>query len=65
MAWFDHDGVRLFYEVHGQGQPLVLAHCASWDHLQWASHVAALAPEYQVFVWDVHGRGQSDLAGQA
>lgn len=61
MAWFEHDGVRLYYEVHGLGLPLVLTHGASWDHDQWAPQVAALAPQYQVIVWDVRGHGQSGL----
>jgi pimeloyl-ACP methyl ester carboxylesterase len=61
MAWFERDGVRLYYEVRGQGLPLVLTHGASWDHGQWAPKVAALVPEYQVIVWDVRGHGQSDL----
>ena len=61
MAWFERDGVRLYYEAHGQGLPLVLTHGAGWDHGQWAPQVPALGTEYQVIVWDVRGHGQSDL----
>jgi pimeloyl-ACP methyl ester carboxylesterase len=61
MAWFERNGIRLYYEVHGQGRPLVLTHGASWDHGQWAPQVSAFEGEYQVIVWDVRGHGQSDL----
>jgi pimeloyl-ACP methyl ester carboxylesterase len=61
MGWFERDGVRLYYQLHGQGLPLILTHGASWDHGQWAPQVAALAPQYRVIVWDVRGHGQSAL----
>lgn len=58
------DGFQLYYEVHGDGFPLVFAHGVGGNHASWFNQVAALAGAYRVVVFDQRGFGNSrDVAG--
>ena len=65
MATATVNGVRLFYEVHGTGVPLVLVH-GSWDsHHDWDLVVPRLAEVFQVLTYDRRGHTQSErITGQ-
>jgi pimeloyl-ACP methyl ester carboxylesterase len=55
------EGDKLYYEVSGQGYPLVLVSGGSgMDLRQWASIVPALADDYRVIAYDPRGVGRSD-----
>lgn len=53
--------LTMYYEIHGQGEPLVLIAGFSADHLTWALVVEALAQHYQVILLDNRGAGQTDI----
>lgn len=53
--------INLYYEIHGQGEPLVLISGFSADHLLWRFVLEHLTPHYQVLVFDNRGAGQSDV----
>ncbi|MCM3261689.1 alpha/beta hydrolase [Paenibacillus lautus] len=53
--------VDLYYEVKGEGKPLVFTHGASWNHKQWRPQVDAFSRRYQTVVWDIRGHGSSSL----
>ena len=54
------NGVRLYYEVHGAGEPLLLVMGQGSDHHGWDPVVEDFAARYQVIVYDHRGTGQSD-----
>jgi pimeloyl-ACP methyl ester carboxylesterase len=56
----DRDGVRLYYEVHGEGPALILTHGYSSTSQMWAGQIDTLAPHFKVVAWDMRGHGQSD-----
>jgi 3-oxoadipate enol-lactonase len=58
------DGVRLYYEVSGAGEPLLLVAGRAVDHNIWNLIRSALAKRYQVIVYDQRGTGQSDKPEQ-
>ncbi|MEJ5221047.1 MAG: alpha/beta fold hydrolase [Tepidiforma sp.] len=60
MPFIDRDGVRIFYEAHGEGPPVLLSHGYSATSRMWQGQVEALAPRYRVITWDMRGHGQSD-----
>ncbi|MCJ8167990.1 alpha/beta fold hydrolase [Atopomonas sediminilitoris] len=60
MAYFTHQGCRLYYEVHGHGEPLLLIHGLGSSTRDWEYQVPHLAAHYQVICMDVRGHGQSD-----
>jgi 3-oxoadipate enol-lactonase len=49
------DDIELYYEVHGSGPPLVLAHGGGSNHLTWWPQVVDLMDEYSVIVFDHRG----------
>jgi len=60
MAKLNRDGVDLYYEVHGEGPPLLLTHGFSASAQMWTGQIDALAPHFQLITWDMRGHGQSD-----
>ncbi len=52
--------IDMYYEVHGQGPPLVLLHgFFGTGHWQWKAFLPDLAREYQLIVPDLRGHGRS------
>ncbi|WP_217170118.1 alpha/beta fold hydrolase [Streptomyces sp. AC512_CC834] len=59
----DGDGGDLFYEVHGEGEPLVLVHGSWADRTDWAPLLDAGLPEsFRVVAYDRRGHGGSGAA---
>ena len=57
----DANGARLYYEVYGKGEPLLLIMGLGANHLGWAAQVPVYAREFQVIVFDNRGTGQSSF----
>ena len=53
------NGVDLFYEVMGAGDPVVLVHCSWVDHTHWEQVAPRLAASSRVVVYDRRGHSQS------
>lgn len=61
MPFAQLEDIKLYYEIHGQGFPLVCIAGITADHMAWASVIEPLAQKYQVIVFDNRGVGQSDV----
>jgi hypothetical protein len=46
------DDIELYYEVHGAGPPLMLAHGGGSNHLTWWPQVVDLMDAYSVIGFD-------------
>jgi 3-oxoadipate enol-lactonase len=57
----DANGTRLYYEVYGKGEPLLLIMGLGASHLGWTAQVPVYAREFRVIVFDSRGTGQSDF----
>jgi pimeloyl-ACP methyl ester carboxylesterase len=55
------DGAKLYYEVYGQGEPLVLIHGNGGDIAFMKPQIEYFAKKYKVIVMDCRGRGKSEL----
>ncbi|WP_066817019.1 alpha/beta fold hydrolase [Sphingomonas mali] len=56
---------RFYYELTGDGPPLVLSHGVGGNHASWYLQVAALAERFRIVTWDHRGFGlSSDVEGQ-
>lgn len=55
----DINGMRMYYEVRGEGEPLVLLHGFSGSTTAWEDFVDDLAKSYQLIVPDLRGHGRS------
>ena len=60
MPNIDRNGVRIYYEVHGDGPPLILTHGYSSTSAMWQGQIAALSKRHKLVLWDMRGHGQSD-----
>jgi len=65
MPKIDRDGVKIHYEVYGEGPPLILTHGYSSTSQMWKDQVEALSAHYQLILWDMRGHGQSDYPEDA
>lgn len=54
------NGIELYFEIHGTGQPLVLISGLGNTRWQWHRMVPLLAEHFQVITFDNRGVGQSD-----
>ena len=62
MAYVDVGGVRTWYEVLGEGEPLVLLHPGGFDSRAMAEPAAALAESYTVYLPDRRADGSTFLS---
>src|SRR5689334_5958717 len=57
----DLNGQPVYYQVQGNGQPVVLLHGFSEDGSVWDNQFAALKDKYQLIIPDLPGSGKSPL----
>jgi pimeloyl-ACP methyl ester carboxylesterase len=60
MPTIDRNGVKIYYEVHGEGPPLILTHGYSSTSAMWQAQVGALSKNHKLVLWDMRGHGRSD-----
>ena len=60
MSEAEVNGVRLYYELHGGGEPLALVHGSWGDATVWQSVVPGLAEAFHVLVYDRRGHSRSE-----
>ncbi|HXF50310.1 MAG TPA: alpha/beta fold hydrolase [Dehalococcoidia bacterium] len=54
------NGVRIHYETHGHGRPIVLAHGYTASLRLWDGQIEPLSRRYRVVVYDTRGHGGSE-----
>lgn len=59
-GYLELDGGRLYYEMTGEGEVLVLSHAGFVDSRMWDDQWDAFAQEYKVVRFDMRGYGKSD-----
>jgi pimeloyl-ACP methyl ester carboxylesterase len=62
MPFADHGGVRIYYEVEGEGPPILLAHGLTGNTTFWRGYgyVEPLKDKFRVILFDARGHGKSD-----
>ncbi len=62
MPYVNNQGVNIYYEVEGQGQPLMMIHGGTSDMSLWTGfgYVERLKEQYMVILMDLRGHGKSD-----
>jgi pimeloyl-ACP methyl ester carboxylesterase len=55
----DLNGTTVYYEVYGEGEPLLLLHGYTQSGKYWLPFVQDYANEYEVYVIDLKGHGRS------
>jgi len=57
---FSKGKVRIYYEVSGDGPPLVLIHANPYDHRLWTYQIQTFSQMYRTIAVDIRGYGRSD-----
>ena len=62
MPYANNNGVKIYYEVEGEGPPLVLAHGQSRTLDSWRTYgyADALKQDFKLVLFDARGHGKSD-----
>jgi pimeloyl-ACP methyl ester carboxylesterase len=60
MPTIDREGVKIYYEVHGDGPPLILTHGYSSTSQMWQGQIEPLSRHHKLILWDMRGHGRSD-----
>jgi pimeloyl-ACP methyl ester carboxylesterase len=55
------NGVKHYYEVYGQGQPMLLIHGNVTGIKGWSPQIEYFSKSYKVYAIDCRGRGKSDI----
>jgi pimeloyl-ACP methyl ester carboxylesterase len=58
-AYVDVDGLSMYYEVAGEGEPVVLIHGTGGTAESWSAQLDLLADWYQVFLPECRGHGRT------
>jgi pimeloyl-ACP methyl ester carboxylesterase len=56
--------IRMYYEIHGDGAPLILLHGGLGSTASWKNQIPELSRHYQVIAADSRGHGRSTLTDQ-
>src|SRR5687768_2617463 len=58
-GYIETNGARLYYEVAGEGHPVVLMHAGVADHTMWEGQMEPFTAKYRVIHYDSRGFGKS------
>jgi len=54
------NGIKIYYEVSGEGFPFVMVHANPFDHNLWMYQIAHFSTYFRVIAVDIRGYGRSD-----
>jgi 3-oxoadipate enol-lactonase len=60
MPYARVNGISIYYEIHGEGEPLVMVPGLGSDLTRWYRNLPGLAEEFRVITFDNRGAGRSD-----
>jgi 3-oxoadipate enol-lactonase len=60
MPYVKVNDIQMYYEIHGDGEPLVLIVGLGTDISEWEGIIRWLAQNYKVLAFDNRGAGRTD-----
>jgi 3-oxoadipate enol-lactonase len=60
MPYSTANGLKIYYEVSGEGFPFVMIHANPFDHNLWMYQIAHFSTFFKVIAIDIRGYGRSD-----
>ncbi len=64
MSFADVNGIKIYYEIHGEGEAIILVHGFGAKHTSWIAQVPELSKHYKVIIFDNRGAGKSERPDQ-
>jgi pimeloyl-ACP methyl ester carboxylesterase len=59
-VYIEANGLEVYYEDYGEGEPLLLIHGGTATSQSWAAHLPAFTEHFEVFTPDSRGHGRTD-----
>ena len=60
MPFSKVNGINIYYEIHGEGEPVIFGNGVFQNTTGWINQLPIFSKEYQVILYDMRGQGQSD-----
>jgi pimeloyl-ACP methyl ester carboxylesterase len=61
VAHFEtRDGVRIYFEEHGQGEPVLLAYGIGGNATMWEPNIGPLSARHRLVLWEPRGHARSE-----
>ena len=60
MPYSTTNGIKIYYEVSGEGLPFVMVHANPFDHNLWMYQIAHFSTYFRIIAIDIRGYGRSD-----
>ena len=60
MPFKEINGINIYYEIHGEGEPVIFGNGVFSNTLGWVNQLPEFSKKYQVILYDMRGQGQSD-----
>ncbi|MFQ5681706.1 MAG: alpha/beta fold hydrolase [Candidatus Binatia bacterium] len=60
MSYVTTNGIKIYYEISGEGFPMVLIHANPFDHHLWMYQISHFSTYFKVIAIDIRGYGRSD-----
>ena len=54
------NGINIYYEIHGEGEPIIFGNGVFSNTLGWVNQLPVFSKDYQVILYDMRGQGQSE-----
>ncbi len=64
MPYANTNGVKLYFEVYGEGKPLVFIHGIGISSKVWSFQREILSKDFRMIVYDLRGSGKSEKTPQ-
>jgi 3-oxoadipate enol-lactonase len=64
MATAEIRGIEYHYEVAGEGEPVLFAHCLTWNHHDYDYQVSYLKDSYKLILPDQRGHGETGFVAE-
>jgi 3-oxoadipate enol-lactonase len=65
MPFAEINGAKIYYELAGEGDPVVFLHAGIADSRMWNDQFEVFAQQYRVLRYDLRGYGQTTVAAPA
>ncbi|UOE46232.1 alpha/beta hydrolase [Mucilaginibacter sp. SMC90] len=59
------NNINIYYEIHGQGFPLILVSGLGGDRTFWQASIEPLSAQFRVIIFDTRGIGRTDAPEEA
>src|SRR5919106_4068738 len=60
MPYSTANGIKIYFEVSGEGFPFIMIHANPFDHNLWMYQIAHFSTHFKVIAVDIRGYGRSD-----